>query len=67
MKIVKIRVVLLVLALLPILSSCKLDEPESPIQELQSYEYRFSIVEETKALKGAQPPATPRAFGAYSP
>ncbi len=50
MKIGKIRIVLLALALLPLLSSCKLDEPESPIQELQSYEYRFSIVEETKAL-----------------
>lgn len=50
MKIGKIRIVLLALALLPLLSSCKLDEPESPIQELQSYECRFSIVEETKAL-----------------
>ena len=50
MKIGKIRVVLLALAFLPLLSSCKLDEPEGPSQELQSYEYRFSIVEETKAI-----------------
>ena len=50
MKISKIRIILLALAFLPLLSSCKLDEPEVPPQELQSYEYRFSIVEETKAL-----------------